>query len=159
MIDGLYKSVCQYHPNKMEAKFFNCKSTLSERCKKAEITKQKILNLSLGRIKKIHTLNECCILQCKNKNDFLQYFSFLDLDNTEVCYELLNENREKFDMTFFKAINPQNSILTPLISPISLCFVERSKNCLIQKFDIDQAYLSVICSKNLIFPAGELGWF
>ena len=155
MIDGSYKSFCKFHPKKKEAKFFDCKSTLSDRFEKAQKTKQRILDLSLGKIRKIHTLNECCILQCKNNNDFLQYFKFLDLENADLCYEHLKENREKFDMTFFKAINPQTAILTPLISPVSLCFVERSQNCHIQKFDIDQAYLSVLCSKSLQFPSGQ----
>ena len=121
MIQGRYKLTCEFHPQNNETRFYNKKSTIAQRQLQSMSIMQNMLSFSSKRIEKIHTLNECCILKCKSEKDFKKYFSHINLQNIAFYFDSFLENRKNFDLNDYKDLNPQSSILSPILTPISIC--------------------------------------
>ena len=155
MVQGTYKSICEFHPQNNETRFYHEKSTIAERQLKSCSIMDKILSFSSKRIKKIYTLNECCILKCKTETDFERFFSHINLPNITSYFDCFLENRQTFDINVYKDLNPQSAILAPILTPISICCIEKPLKFCIKKYDINQAYLSALCSNNIEFPTGQ----
>ena len=155
MVEGNYKTICHFHPNVKSSSFFNDNKTVKERQYLSSITMKNILEASGGLIKQILSINECCIMKCESKNDFDLFFKHLNMFTPYQSFNDLKMVKNSFNFDHFKDINPQSAIISPLITPINFCFIEKSDQGKIQKFDLNQAYLSVLCCKKLTFPTGQ----
>ena len=156
MVEGLYKvSNCIFHPSDPKKTFYSDKKSIKDRELRSNMIRQNILNICKGRIKSIQTINECCLSLCNSQKDFNNFFKYLKLKDSKTCFNNLQIFKESFNIELFKDLNPQKTILSPLITPINLSFVEKKGNGLIQKYDVNQAYLSSIISEKFVLPVGS----
>ncbi|HIN07732.1 MAG TPA: hypothetical protein EYM70_03155 [Pelagibacteraceae bacterium] len=156
-VDGLWKTVCKNHVQKLTKIVFG--KTVEEHFKEAkvkrEIFKNKCENDGFSKIIIKH-FNQCCLMnspQTELKEDIL---FFAGSSKLTYFLEKFNEFKKTYESQNYISLNPQDSTFSPIFQNYSK-FVEiknNSSQMKIQKYDLRSAFVSVLKDPNFKLPVG-----
>ena len=92
-----------------ESSFFGSSESRKEREENCLLLQKKIIHMSIGSIRKMYNIPQCCIELCDSQEEFDIIFKHLELKNFKQ-FSNLKENCNIFYMDHYTDINPQTCI-------------------------------------------------